>query len=104
MEYASFEDLTAVEEDGPVDVDLSGGRKVQVRGLSRYEWFLAGKDTNGDGNAFEVEMIAMGLVEPKLSKGQVDAWRRRAGTVADISRVSDRIRELTGIDEGADKS
>lgn len=103
-EYASFESLAAADEDGPVDVALSGGRIVQVRGLSRYEWFLAGKGTDGDPNAFETRMVAMGLAEPKLSEKQVDAWRKRPGTVPDLSAVSDRIRQLTGIDEGADKS
>lgn len=103
-EYANFESLTAGGEDGPVDIPLSGGRVVQVRGLSRYEWFLAGKGTDGDANAFETRMITMGLSAPKLSDKQVDAWRKTPGTVADLSAVSDRIRELTGIDEGADKS
>jgi hypothetical protein len=103
MEYASFDELIE-DEAGPQDVPLGGGRTVQVRGLSRFEWFLAGKDTDGDANAFEVKMITMGLVTPKLSGKQVEAWRKRPGTVPDLSAVSDKIRELSGIGEGADKS
>lgn len=105
-EYASFEDLTAEspEDDEERLIVLKSGKIVRVRGLSRYEWFLAGKNTDGDANAFEAELIAMGMDEPRLTKKQAEAWRKKAGSYADISAVSDRIRKLTGVDEGADKS
>lgn len=104
-EYASAEDLfEPTEEDGPKDVALSSGRVVLVRGLSRYEWFLAGKTTDGDANDFETKMIAMGLVSPAMTEKQVEKWRKKPGTVADLNAVSDRIRELSGAGEGADKS
>lgn len=103
-EYATFDDLAGGDDDGPVDLTLPSGRIVQVRGLSRYEWFLAGKETSGEPNGFEAYMISIGMTAPKLSRKQVDTWRRRPGTVRDLAVLSDRIRELTGIDEGADKS
>lgn len=104
-EYASAEDLCeATEEDAPRDVALPSGKVVAVRGLSRFEWFLAGKTTDGDANGFETRMVAMGMVAPAMTEKAVEKWRKRPGTVADLSAVSDRIRELSGAGDGADKS
>lgn len=105
-EYASTDDLIA-GEDPAEDLPLPSGRTVRVRGLSRYEWFLVGKrssDNGNDGNVGEILMIKMGLVEPKMTDAQVTTWRKRSGAGRDIAAVSDRIRELTGVSEGADKS
>lgn len=104
-EYVSADDLLGGEDtDLAEDVAMPSGRTFRVRGLSRFEWFLAGKVSSGEADSFEVEMIAMGLVEPKLTKKQVEAWRKRPGTVRDISAVSDRIRILSGVGDDADKS
>lgn len=103
-EYASADDLLSGDDVGPVDVTLPSGRTVQVRGLSRYEYFLAGKTTEGDGNAFEVQVIKMGMVAPAMTQAQVEKWRKRPGVIADVAAVSNRIRDLSGAGEGADKS
>jgi len=105
-EYASIDDLTAEtgEESAP-DVLLPSGKTVRVRGLSRFEWFLAGKgNTDGDPNVFETRMVAMGMVAPPMTEKQVEKWRKRPGSSPDVGIVSDRIRELSGHGEGADKS
>jgi hypothetical protein len=106
-EIASFEDLTGGEAE-IVTVELSGGKSVRVRGLSRYEYMLAGKQSQVDGetdvNAFEGLIVRYGLVEPKLSGGQVEAWQKAPGRSADFALVDEKIMELSGLREGADKS
>lgn len=106
ISYADADDLVSGGDgDDAEDLVLPSGRKVRVRGLSRYEWFLAGKNApEGDPNLFETEIISMGMVAPAMTKGQVVKWRRRPGTYPDLSVVSDKIRTLTGVDEGAAKS
>lgn len=105
-EYASLDDLTAdTGEESTPDVLLPSGKTVRVRGLSRFEWFLAGKGNNdSDPNIFETRMVAMGMVAPPMTEKQVEKWRKRPGSSPDVGVVSDRIRDLSGHGEGADKS
>lgn len=106
-EYATFEDLTsgvAVEED----VELGGGRKVRVRGLSRYEYMLATKMSR-DGEdldlpLFEALITHFGVISPKLSRAQVEGWQKSPGAFLDFQAVHTRIMELSGLREGAEKS
>lgn len=103
-EYASFEDLTAgADEPETRDVTLSGGRAVQVRGLSRGEHLWIAKGTE-DAAEIERRMLLKGMVQPKLTDGQLKAWQEKPGGSKDVARVSDAIRELSGFGEGADKS
>lgn len=106
IEYASADDLiTGDDAETVVDVSLPGGKSVQVRGLSRYEWFLAGKMApDGDPNLFETHMVQMGLVNPAMTVKQVEAWRKKPGSTPALGAVSDRIRALSGHGEGAAKS
>lgn len=104
-DYATTDDLLAAAADEYADVILRGGKTVRVRGLSRYEWFLTGKlSDGGDANKFEQAMVQMGMVEPPMSSKQVEEWRNRPGTSPDLHAVSRVIRELSGQGEGADKS
>jgi hypothetical protein len=106
-EIASFEDLTGGEAE-TTPVVLSSGKTVRVRGLSRYEYMLAGKQSQVDGetdvNLFEGLIVHYGLVEPKLSRGQVEAWQKAPGRSADFALVDEEIMRLSGLREGADKS
>ncbi len=106
-EIASFEDLTSGEEEIHT-VELSNGKCVRVRGLSRYEYMLAGKQSQVNGetdvNVFENLIVHYGLVEPKLSKGQVEAWQKTPSKNADFAKVDKRIMQLSALDEGAEKS
>jgi hypothetical protein len=103
-EYANVDDLTTEDEQSTPDVVLPSGKTVRVRGLSRFEWFLAGKNSDGDANVFETRMVAMGMVTPAMTEKQAEKWRKRSGSSPDVSAVSDKIRELSGHGEGADKS
>ncbi len=104
--YAGADDLVGgADVDDAEDLVLPSGRRVRVRGLSRYEWFLAAKNSpDGEPNLFETQVVAMGLVIPAMTAAQVDRWRKRPGSYGDLSAVHDRIRPLTGVDEGAQKS
>ena len=103
-EYASADDLLAEVEESSTDVPLPSGKTVRVRGLSRFEWFLAGKGSDGDANAFETRLVEMGMVAPPMTEKQVEKWRKRPGSMPDVSAASDVIRKLSGMNEGADKS
>src|ERR1044072_455606 len=97
-DYASFADLTTTDAIG-VDFTLPSGRLVRVRGLSRYEWFLIGKQHGDDGNAAEAAFLAAGMVTPELSVAKAVAWRKVPGAGSDVAAVMQRIKELTGVTE-----
>lgn len=102
-EYASFDDLNTAEELATEDVTLPNGKVVKVRGLSRFEYMLAGKDNDGDANKFENQFLRFGLVEPKLTVEQAEKWRKTANTKV-VGPVSEAIRRLSGLGDDADKS
>ncbi len=107
-EYASIDDLLAGDELGQEDVTLPNGKIVRVKGLSSYERQLTLKNAvKGEGEVdtalIERRMIKMGLVQPKLDEKQVEAWMKTA-SIGSVRAVTDKIRELSGMGEGAEKS
>lgn len=103
-EYASFDDLVAGNLDETAeDVTLPSGMKVRVRGLSRHELMFNGKGTE-DAQLIERRNIASCLVQPKLTVDQVEQWQRRSPAGGDIKVISEWIRDLSGLGEGAQKS
>lgn len=105
-EYADFEDLASADGQDGEDLTLPSGKLIRVRGLTRYEWFMVGKagGQGQDGDAAETTLLRLGLVEPKLTAAQAEKWRKTPGQMADIGAASDRIRQLTGVEQGAQKS
>lgn len=102
-EYASADDLVADDyRDTSDEVTLPNGKVVRVRGLTRHELFNNGKGTQ-DNNVIEVRNLVSCLVEPKLTLAQAEAWMR-AASVETLQVVQDKIRELSGLRKGADKS
>lgn len=101
-EYLSPDELL-IGEDDTEDVQLSKGT-VKVRGLSRQEWFFVGKTSEGDGDVAEATMLSIAMVEPAMRVKQVEAWRKRPGAATDVARVTEAVRRLTGVAEGAGKS
>jgi len=77
-------------------VELSVGT-VKVRGLTRGEVFMTQKA--GDTEAHERRIVAFGMVDPPMNEDDVKQWQRNspAGEL-------DKIRQLSGLGEGADKS
>lgn len=108
-EYASAEDLTAGDLGDGEDFNLPSGRTIRVRGLSRHELFFHGRgatDAKGvsDSALIERRNVAACLVEPKMTVAQVEAWQRNSLAGGDFSALTTRIRDLSQLGEGADKS
>lgn len=103
--YATFDDLTAQDpDDNAGDVLLPSGRWVRVRGLTRHELFFNGKGTE-DNAVIEVRNVKSCLIEPAgLTVHQIEEWQRRSPAGGDFKILSEKIRELSGMGEGADKS
>jgi hypothetical protein len=102
-EYASIDDLTSASEPETRDVTLPDGKVVKVRGLTRIELLLSTKGTD-DTALVERRNVATCLVEPRMTVQQVEAWQKRPGSVLAIGEVTDAIRDLSGLGEGAAKS
>lgn len=105
--YADPADLMAgdgagTEDSDQRDVHLSTGQTVRVRGLTRYEMILTRKNTE-DPAVIEQRTIAFCMVKPRMSTDQVEGWQRRTGPMV-IAPVTEAIRDLSGLGEGADKS
>jgi hypothetical protein len=84
------------------DVELDGVGTVRVRALSRYEIMLAGKTAGDDPLAMEQTMISMAMVDPKLTKGEVERWQK-ISPIGQMQAVTTRINELSGVGNDAQK-
>ncbi len=84
------------------DVEIPGVGTVTVRGISRYELQLAGKGTE-DSGLIERRLLAMAIVDPELTESDIEAWQKCA-PAGELKPVVDRFRELSGLNEGAQKS
>ena len=104
-QYASFDDLLAADDPaaGAEDVTLPSGMVVRLRGLTRHELMFNGKGTE-DSAVIEVRNVKSCLVEPKLTIEQVTQWQRKARAGGDFKALSVKIRDLSALGEGADKS
>jgi hypothetical protein len=102
--YASVNSLfTPVEQAETRDVKLPNGAFVKVRGLTRRELLDCGVGTE-DTALIEARNVAAGLVTPAMTLAQVQQWQRSAGTVRIFADVTNAIRDLSGLGEGAGKS
>jgi len=101
--YASFDDLMAVSAvDQSQEWALPSGKLVRIRPLTRAEHLWIGKGSE-DGEEIEARMISKALVEPPLTFEQAKKWQKSAAS-ADVSAITDKIRDLSGFGQGADKS
>lgn len=105
-EYASADDLTT-QEIGEEDLPLPSGKLVRVRGLSRGEVFMMRKCQQDGGLKTEAEwerrMVSLALVQPALTEAQVGKWQDGPAG-GDLEQLTQKIQELSGLAEGADKS
>lgn len=84
------------------DVELDGVGTVRVRALSRYEIMLAGKSTGDDPLAMEQMMLSMAMVDPKLTKAEVEQWQK-VSPIGQMQAVAGKINELSGVGESVQK-
>jgi hypothetical protein len=103
--YASPDELLVgdLDLDGQ-DVTLPSGKKVRIRGLSRHELMFNGKGTDDNPLLLEVRNIKSCMVKPALTIKQVEAWQRQSSAGGDFKFITEQIRDLSGLREGADKS
>lgn len=92
------------------DVEIPGVGTVRVRGLSRAEVLLLRKATDNaesiDGPralVLERKTIAMAMVDPALTEGEVRRWQE-ISDAGELEPVTAAIRELSGMGERADKA
>lgn len=102
-EYSSADDLVAGDLGEGEDFTLPSGKVVRVRGLSRYELIFNGKGTD-DSGLIERRNVVSAVQEPKLTLPQVEAWQRSSRAGGDFKALSEAIRDLSGLGEGAQKS
>lgn len=88
-------------------VPVEGMGTVLVRGLSRGEVFAMQKARADGGikteDAWERRMLSIGLLEPAMTEEEVGEWQR-VSPAGEMEPVGEKIRELSGLSEGADKS
>lgn len=101
VQYATADDLTTEGHD-LADVPLSNGRVVQVRSYTRFELVNAGKGTE-DPALIERRILGWCMVQPAMTPKQVETWQKTSKP-HDIAAVISKIRELSGMGEGAGKS
>lgn len=102
--YASADDLMTGDLDlQGSDFVLPSGKRVRVRGLSRGELFALSKG-EPDNDTLEARNIAACLIEPRMSVGKVQTWQKHSSAGGDLKALSERIRDLSGMGEGAQKS
>lgn len=103
-QYATADDLTAGDLDlQGEDVTLPSGKTVRVRGLSRFELMLNGKGTE-DSALIEARHVSTCLVAPEMTVGKAQAWQKRSAAGGDFKVLSEKIRDLSALGEGAQKS
>lgn len=84
-------------------VPIEGVGTVTVRGLSRYELMLAGKGAeNEDPIKVEQRMLAMAMVDPKMSEEDIVVWQKNS-PASEMNPVIEKMNELSGVTKGAQK-
>lgn len=83
-----------------LDVEIPDVGTVTVRGLTRAEVKAANEYPEDDR---DLHYLAAGMVDPKMTIDEVKQWLD-AAPASDYVVVMRAIAELSGIDEGAQKS
>lgn len=83
------------------EVEIPGVGTVRVRGLSRAE-ILSARALSGE-DATERFILLVALVDPQLTADEVVQWHGSA-TTAEMSLVLSAIKDLSGLEVGADKA
>lgn len=82
-------------------VDIPGVGEVRVRGLSRHEVMFDVNKAKGAG-AVERRILALGMVDPEMTEDDVAEWMK-VTHAGELEPVVEKISELSGLGEGADK-
>lgn len=103
--YATADDLIPPEilDDGAEPFTLPSGKTVLIRGLSRAELFAGGRNTDDPG-VIEARNVRACLVSPRMTIEQIEQWQKRDLANGNFKALSEKIRDLSGLGEGAAKS
>ena len=104
--YATADELCAgdLDLDGE-DLTLSSGKRVRLRGLTRYELMFNGKGLKEDDAAsHEVRNVKSCLIKPAMTVQQIEQWRKNSKAGGDFKELTEAIRERSGLADDADKS
>lgn len=97
-EYASKDELfDATDVAEAEDLTLPSGKVVQVRGLTGFEVRVMHKKRRGGVDPDSV-LLAMGLVQPKLTEAEAERWLR-AKPAGETNAVMEKIRDLSGLND-----
>lgn len=90
------------------EVELPGFGTVRVRGLSRGEALALNKGKElgiiKDTATWERKIVALAMVEPTFTEDEVEQWQNASTAGGELDAVTDKITELSGLSEDADKS
>lgn len=81
------------------ELEIPGVGTITVRGLTRAELLLAGKNTD-DTATMERRMLAFAMVDPEMSEKDVEAWQK-ASPAGEIGPISKKVNELSGLGDAA---
>jgi hypothetical protein len=86
------------------EVEIEGlDEPITVRALSRHEIMLAGKMTGDDALEMEQLMLSWAMVDPKLTKKEVELWQKNS-PLGQMQAVILKVNELSGVGEGVQKA
>jgi hypothetical protein len=92
--------------DELVEIPTHAG-PVVIKPLSRGE-VLALNDARRTGKLtlaqFEAQMVSIALVHPPMTAAEVETWQTKDKAGGVLAEVTDKVSEISGLDEGADKS
>ena len=90
------------------EVEIPGKGTIRVRAMTRAEVLKIRSAVKDEADAIkrqaeiERKMLAVAVVEPDLTEDDVRRWQE-ASAAGEIDLVSDKVTELSGMGEGADK-
>jgi hypothetical protein len=85
---------------GTEEVEVPGrGGTVRVRPLSRHE-ALSMQGVEMDAAVQERKLLALALVEPKLSERDVEAWQK-AAPAGELEPITQAIVRMSGLEQRA---
>jgi len=87
---------------GEAEVQLPGVGTVRVRALSRGEIFRLQKLKTKETGARERLILSLGMLDPAMTQLEVESWQE-AAPAGELDPVVDKIRDLSGLDEKAEK-
>lgn len=76
---------------------------VRVRGLSRAEVLALQKHTGSGRGLLEIKMLALAMVNPRMTEGDVREWQE-AAPAGELEPVTDAVEELSGVNDGAERA